>query len=126
MVFLDTSACIYLLDGGDRQRKVRELMAGDDALFISTVTMAELLVAPIRSDDSIALAQTNALLDILGVVAVSEDVARQAAAIRAAHAKIKMPDALIIATAMAGGADRVIGNDRAWLGVCDNYKMVDA
>jgi predicted nucleic acid-binding protein len=125
-IVLDTSACIYLLDGGDRQRKVRASIAGEHTLLISTVTVAELLVAPIRSDDPVALAQADALIEMLEVVTASEAIARAAAAVRAAHGRIKMPDALIIATAAACGADRVIGNDRGWVGVCSNLELVDA
>jgi predicted nucleic acid-binding protein len=121
---LDTSACIYLLNGGERQRKVRAMLDGD-SLLISAVTVTELLVLPFRSQDADAIALTEAFIEACEVISVSAEIARAAAVLRAAHSKLKTPDALIIATS-DGRSDRVLGNDRAWIGICESFELVDA
>lgn len=121
---LDTSACIYLLNGGERQRRVRALMADGGPLLVCAVTITELLTLPYRNNDTQAVATTEAFIEALEVIPVSPEIAREAAVLRGAHQRLRTPDALIIATASLL-ADRVIGNDRAWLGICTGLQLVD-
>jgi predicted nucleic acid-binding protein len=124
-IVLDTSACIYLLEGGERQAIVRKLIADRTELIVSAVTLAELLVKPIRNLDNAAVALVEAFVDECEVVDAGRQIARQAATLRATNPKIKMPDALIISTAIHVTADRVIGNDQAWADICPNFVIVD-
>jgi predicted nucleic acid-binding protein len=48
------------------------------------------------------------------VVNLNADVARRAAALRAKHPALRLRDALVIATAEHGCADRLITTDRRW------------
>jgi hypothetical protein len=59
------------------------------------------------------------------VISVSAEIARAVAVLRAAHSKLKTSGALIIATS-GGRSDRVIGNDPAWIGICESFELVDA
>jgi len=43
-----------------------------------------------------------------------EDIAASAAALRARHRTLKLPDALVIATASELDADRLVTTDRRW------------
>jgi predicted nucleic acid-binding protein len=113
-IVLDTSACIYLLEGGERQAIVRKLIADRTELIVSAVTLAELLVKPIRNLDNAAVAMVEAFVDECEVVDAG-----------ATNPKIKMPDALIISTAIHVTADRVIGIDQAWADICPNFVIVD-
>jgi predicted nucleic acid-binding protein len=124
-IVLDTSACIYLLEGGGRQAMVRKLIADRTELVVSAITLAELLVKPIRNFDIASVALVEAFVDECEVVDAGKQIARQAAKLRATNPKIKMPDALIISTAIQVSADRVIGNDRAWADICPNFVIVD-
>lgn len=67
---------------------------------------------------------TEAFIEACEVVSVSPEIARDAAQLRVAHPKLKMPDALIIATSTLH-SERVIGNDRAWIGICESFELVD-
>jgi predicted nucleic acid-binding protein len=100
-------------------------MLGRDSLLISTVTVTELLVLPFRTHDAGVVALVDAFIEACEVISVSPEIARAAAVLRAAHPKLRTPDALIIATS-AGRCDRVIGNDRAWVGICESFVLVDA
>jgi len=113
----DTNALIYLLEG------VRPYHAWVDRLFsdmeqmgrqvvLSVVTEAELLVRPLRENDLGKIARIQVTTDApnVSVVATSRQIAREAAAIRA-DIDIKLPDAIIVATAIATDCDALVGND---------------
>ena len=51
--------------------------------------------------------------DGLEVVPVFRPTARAAAELRARHG-LKLPDAIIVATALAAGCDVIVGNDKEW------------
>jgi len=48
------------------------------------------------------------------VVPLDLEIATSAAQLRAAHASLRLPDALVIATANASGADELITTHRRW------------
>jgi predicted nucleic acid-binding protein len=48
------------------------------------------------------------------VVLLDEEIATRAAVLCARHRTLKLPDALVIATAESIGADRLITTDRKW------------
>jgi predicted nucleic acid-binding protein len=48
------------------------------------------------------------------VESLSPEMARRAAALRARHARLRLPDALVLATADVLDAARVLTADRAW------------
>jgi hypothetical protein len=50
----------------------------------------------------------------MGLTHLDADVARMAAHIRAKHTSVRLPDALVIATAAQAPADRLITTDRRW------------
>ncbi len=50
----------------------------------------------------------------MSVVHLDEEIATQAAMLRARHRSLKLPDALVIATAEHCNADRLITTDREW------------
>jgi predicted nucleic acid-binding protein len=88
---------------------------GRNAAILSAVTAAELLVRPFRRGSE-ALAVAEGFFRFFGsitIAAVTYDVGREAARIRAATG-LAMPDALVIATAVVQGVDLVVTNDAAW------------
>jgi predicted nucleic acid-binding protein len=107
-VALDADVVIAFLDPSDaqHQRAVELLRAhlatGDDFLVAATV-YAEVIVRPLQhgTDDKV-----DEFLSAVGaqVVDVDRAVARRAAQLRARHGALKLPDALALATAIAGDA----------------------
>ena len=118
---LDTSACIYLLDGDHsdpRHSFMADLLrrAHDDAerVVISPVTYAELLVLPIRTQNIEAEARVTLFATrAVEVLEIGADTASRAASIRATTG-LRMPDALIVASAQQHDVNRIVGNDEVW------------
>ena len=50
----------------------------------------------------------------IAVVPVGEEIAVNAADLRARHKSLKLPDALVIATADSQGAESLLTTDRRW------------
>ncbi|HWH37701.1 MAG TPA: PIN domain-containing protein [Candidatus Limnocylindrales bacterium] len=118
LTVLDAGVVIAVLDANDAHHvaaraALRE--ASSDALFLPASAYAEVLVAPLRRGDG-----AEAVGHFLDAVPISihdasRDIARQAAELRAAHGQsLRLPDALVLATAMVLGADRVITTDTRW------------
>lgn len=80
----------------------------------STVTLIEVLVRPLREKDEALAAQYQEILTRakhLTTLPLSEAVALQAAELRATL-NLRTPDAIQVATALIGGADTLITNDK--------------
>ena len=90
---------------------------GRNPIALSTVTVAELLVRPFRRGPAVTATTEGFLRHFadMRLVDVTYDVAREAARIRAAT-DLRMPDALIVASAAVTDADILVTNDRAWPG----------
>jgi predicted nucleic acid-binding protein len=117
---LDTSPFIYHLDAHPQYGSV----SGEVFVWIerrgravtSTITMTELLVYPYRKDDIDSVNSIYALTSTypnLSWVPVTLALADNAARLRAKYG-LRTPDALQVATAIAGSATGFIGNDRAF------------
>lgn len=118
-VALDTAPLIYFLQGDPKRAPiVREVLSaavrGELEVVVSVVTEAELLVAPLRRpDSSLFCAPVHDLLNgppALNVQAVTRQIARRAAEIRARW-NLRLADALIAATAAETGCVTLLGND---------------
>ena len=132
-VLLDTSACVYFLDepvGSPRSRVVspfvRAAERGKLRLLLSPVTVAELLVRPMRDRHAEDEARARLFVEaICQTVDLTSSGAVEAARLRAAYA-MSMPDALILAAAVASDVDAVLGNDRRWKRIPDiDYRHID-
>lgn len=118
LVCFDTNALIYLQNAVEPYFPFMDaffvsIKAGERRGVVSVVTETELLVGPIRAGDPISLNKVSTTLSHRNVriVVVDREVAREAARIRAAH-DLKLPDAIIVATAVVSGCDALVGNDR--------------
>jgi predicted nucleic acid-binding protein len=62
------------------------------------------------------VARVEAALDALAISIADADreIARRAAMLRARHPSLRLPDALVIATAVKLDADHVLTTDRRW------------
>jgi predicted nucleic acid-binding protein len=112
---------IALLDGQDvhhaaAEEAVREAYAAGDDLVLPASAYAECLVAPLRRGPEAATIVDD-LLDALParVVPITRVTARAAAELRARHGRVlRLPDALVVATALDLRADRLLTTDARW------------
>jgi predicted nucleic acid-binding protein len=97
-------------------------------VIASVITEAELLVRPERVGDQAAIQRIGDLLSEPGieVAEVTRRMARRAAALRSRNS-LKLPDAIIVATAIETRCEAIIGNDQAWAAsrVEINYVLLD-
>jgi predicted nucleic acid-binding protein len=115
-VGIDTNILTYLLDlSSPLHETATQALGGTDPpeLLFSTLGLAELLVQTYAHDadraGTVRAAVENA--PRLAIVPVSADIADRAAAIRAAT-RLKLPDAIHLATAIVAEADWFLTNDR--------------
>lgn len=120
VMHLDAGVVIGLLDADDAHHHgARERLASavedHDQLAIAASALAECLVAPARHGE----AAVGVALDLIGrlpisVVALDAPMAAEAARLRARHRPLRLPDALVIATASIANADKLVTTDRRW------------
>jgi predicted nucleic acid-binding protein len=124
-ILLDTSAILAYLSGSERASAaatvvIDELVrSGRNPAVVSAISVCEVLVRPNRAGSPGAVRLVDDFVTHfpnLRVEAVTIEIARLGARIRAASAA-PTPDALILATAIAGSARFVVGNDTGWPGV---------
>ena len=115
-VFWDTNLFIYLIEGtGERAEAVLRLrermLARNDQLFTSTLTLGEVLVRPIERNEPELAAKYEETLTT-GAIILTFDVkaARAFASIRRDR-KIRPPDAIQLACAAQARIDLFITND---------------
>jgi predicted nucleic acid-binding protein len=117
-VMMDTNAIIYFLDGTpnliDLMMALFEMVErGQLKVTLSVINEAELLVKPYQENNSAAREAINFFLEEfpnLNVVPLNREISQQAAKIRA-ESGLRMPDAIILATAISNQCDLFLGND---------------
>ena len=121
LTVLDAGVIIGVLDARDphhaaARASLAAVVERGDALAVPASAYAEALVAPSRRG-SAAIESVDAFLHDLAadVEPITRQVARRAAQLRARHgARLRLPDALVVALAIHLGADRVLTTDRKW------------
>jgi predicted nucleic acid-binding protein len=120
LIHLDAGVVIGLLDADDAHHEsasaaLARVLRNRDRLFIAASAFAECLVGPQRRGPR-AVAVVDDLVERLPIEIVDLDhqIARAAASLRARHARLRLPDALVIATASQRSADELITTDRRW------------
>ncbi len=90
-------------------------IARGDTMLLPASAYAELMVRPAAGGDSL-LVRADDAVDELGILVVpaDRDIARAAARLRAKHRSLRLPDALVIATAITLDADHLLTTDKAW------------
>lgn len=116
-VGLDTAPLIYFIEENptyiETVRLFFEAMERDDFWVVtSTITLLEVLVHPLRSNNKkLATEYRDILLNSkLMTLEVSSAIAEQAAELRAVH-NIRTPDAIQISAALNAGATHFFTND---------------
>ena len=121
VIVIDAGVIIAILDAADAHhaaaRAALQAALADGAdLVLPASAYAEILVAPFRRSPG-AAATVDSLVDALpaSVQPVTRPIARAAAQLRARHgAKLRLPDALVVATAQELGAQSLLTTARRW------------
>ena len=118
-IFIDTAPLIYLIEGEEDfanivEKQLNQWITAGQNLATSTLTLLELLVAPMRQQNKRLVQKYRALLqDLLSepLIPLSEAVSEMAAQIRGVNG-LKTPDSIQLATALYSGADIFYTNDK--------------
>jgi predicted nucleic acid-binding protein len=120
LTHLDAGVIIAFLDGDDvhhdaARSALSKVLDSAERVSIAASALAECLVGPARRGTKEVELVRRAMDRLpVSVVDLDEAIATQAAMLRARHRSLKLPDALVIATAERSSADRLITTDRKW------------
>lgn len=121
LTVLDAGVIIGVLDGSDAHHAgaraaLSDALARGDAIAVPASAYAETLVAPARQGSPAMDAVDELLADLPAEVEpITRQIARRAAELRARHGRrIRLPDALVLATALHLKAERVLTTDAGW------------
>jgi predicted nucleic acid-binding protein len=130
-VVLDSSVLLGLLDpeGAHHVSAVallRRLRQSTTTILVPVSVLAEVLVASARLGVD-HVDRTELFVDALAaeVVVLDRRIARSAAVLRAKHPALRLPDALVIATGQARGADEVHTADKKWRTIDPRVQVLD-
>ena len=118
VVILDASVVIGFLDSRDALHRASVAAVTEhqhDDLVIPASVYAEILVGPYRAGPD-AVAEVDAFLADLAVTIapLAPACAQIAARLRSDHRSLRLPDALVLATAEDMSADVIITGDASW------------
>lgn len=115
-LILDASVLIGLLDSADphHERAVEEVAAADvaeRALITPASAYSESLVAFARASRTVDARDAIAAMGI-AVAPLTASIAERSAALRAEHERLRLPDAIVLATAHELDGDLLAYDDR--------------
>lgn len=120
LTVFDAGVIIGFLDADDPHHEGARAVLGEargrnDHLVLPASAFAEVLVGPARKGPS-AVSVVRDLVDRLplDLEPLGTDIAVAAAQLRARHRSLKLPDALVIATAGHLEAEHLVTTDRGW------------
>ena len=116
LVLVDTAPIVYCLEGhpkfAPRFRPLFDRQAAGGILFaVATLTIAEVLAGPLAAGEETLARRYHAVMESWQVVPLTADIAESAARFRVAL-KLKLPDAVQVASAIAISADALVTHDR--------------
>lgn len=118
---LDSPPIIYVLEEhATLARRFRPLFerhaAGEVAFAVTTMTIAEVLTGPLRRGNEALAKRCRAIMESWNVIELTADIAESAARLRASS-KLKLPDAVQVASAIAIDAYALVTHDRDFSGI---------
>jgi predicted nucleic acid-binding protein len=116
LVLIDTAPIVYQLEGhpkyAARFRAIFEAHAVGRLVFATTaITLAELLTGPLQAGNEPLARRYRALLQSWQLIDLDADIAETAARLRATL-RLRLPDAVQAASALAIGAVALVTHDR--------------
>jgi predicted nucleic acid-binding protein len=130
LVVLDASVIIAFLDPDDalHEAAVEALSEHQhDELLIPLTVYAEVLVAPYRRGAE-AVTEVEAFLAdfAIRIEAMTPAIAQAAAQLRSASRSLRLPDALVLATADELEAKSVLTGDASWARITDRVTLIQS
>jgi predicted nucleic acid-binding protein len=121
LVLIDSAPIIYLLEEHPKfAPRFRPLFerheAGGLQLAVTTISIAEVLTGPLSRSNEVLARRYRAVMHSWQVIDLTVDIAESAARLRASL-KLKLPDAVQLASATAIGADALVTHDRDFTAV---------
>jgi predicted nucleic acid-binding protein len=115
-VLVDTAPFIYILESHPQyadqfQGLFQAASAGELTIALSTITLAEILTGPFKAGQTALAKRYEQALLRYNVVPVSNSIAILAAQLRAQY-RLKLPDAIQLASALDLGAAALVTHDR--------------
>lgn len=77
----------------------------------TTISLAEVLIGPLQSGNEVLARRYRAVLESWRIVDLTADIAESAARLRT-QLRLKLPDAVQVASALAINADALVTHDR--------------
>lgn len=116
LVLVDSAPIIYVLEAHPRFAKrfaplFGRHASGGIALAVTTITVAEVLTGPLAAGEEALAKRYRTALESWQVVDFNIDIAEQAARLRTAY-RLKLPDAIQLASALAINAEALVTHDR--------------
>jgi predicted nucleic acid-binding protein len=116
VLLIDSAPIIYVLEGraklADRFQPLFAAHAeGRFRFAVTTITVAEVLTGPLQASDEELVQRYRTVLESWQVVDLDMQIAETAARLRATL-KLKLPDAVQAASAVAINADALVTHDR--------------
>jgi predicted nucleic acid-binding protein len=116
LVLMDSAPIIYVLEAhprySDRFEPIFDLHAAGTIRFaVTTMTIAEVLTGPIAAGEEMLARRYRSVLESWQVVDMDSNIAESAARIRASF-RLKLADAVQVASAIAINADALVTHDR--------------
>lgn len=121
LLLVDSAPIIYTLEAHPKfssryQALFARHAAGQVLVAVTTITIAEVLTGPLGAGEEALAKRYRNLLESWQVVELTAEIAESAARLRATH-KLKLPDAIQLASALAINADALVTHDRDFANV---------
>jgi predicted nucleic acid-binding protein len=121
LILVDSAPIIYTLEANaryaDRYAALFHRHAnGEIDLAVTTVTIAEVLTGPLKAGEEALARRYRAVLESWQVVDFTSSIAESAARLRGQY-RLRLPDAIQLASALAINADALVTHDRDFAAV---------
>ena len=116
LLLVDSAPIIYRLEGHPKYAGRYEAMfarhdAGELLLAVTTISIAEVLTGPLGAGGEALAKRYRSVLESWRVVELTTEIAETAARLRGRH-KLKLPDAIQLASALSINAEALVTHDR--------------
>ena len=120
LTHLDAGIIIGFLDADDAHHvaahaTLTQALNDSDQIAMAASALAECLVGPARKGETSIQTVRDAINRLpVAIVDLNTEIAIEAARLRSRHRSLRLPDALVIATAAISDADRLVTTDGRW------------
>lgn len=127
VIVADASVIIATLDADDALHRAARAALSDawtarEPVVVPAVAYAESMVRPLAVGGE-PLRRAEAFFAALAIQPLTATAARAAALLRARHRSLRLPDALILGSALDLAADSVMTADERWAGVAAGLRV---